>query len=193
MSRSTSNVPLMTAPVNLQSGQGYGSYDWNNSDYWNRMQPRPPLGGPLNFRGTLPVEERVRTGSLGLTSVSVSPYSPTHVLFLDDINTKPGQSIMEDKQKKASNKLRKGLYIPTQRRWRSLNLYYRDDARNIHNEKNQKEEESDYYRCAICLEDFEPRQEVMVTPCSHVFHGECIVPWARSSSQCPVCRFAISL
>ncbi|KAI8558439.1 hypothetical protein RHMOL_Rhmol04G0093600 [Rhododendron molle] len=126
-----------------------------------------------------------------LGSVSVPPYSHMHVLVLDDINPRPGQSIMQDKQKKALNKLRKGIYIPPRRRWRSLNLYYRDDARNILNSKDKKEDDNNYYRCAICLEDFEPRQEVMVTPCSHVFHGEWILPWVKSSSRCPVCQFAI--
>lgn len=139
----------------------YGSYEFHTSKYWS------------------------------ICSVSVPPYSHMHGLVLDDINHRPGQSIMQDKQKKASNKLRKGIYIPPRIRWRSLNLYYRDDARNILNEKNKKEDDNDYYRCAICLEDFEPRQEVMVTPCSHVFHGECILPRVKSSSRCPVCRFAI--
>ncbi|KAF7145943.1 hypothetical protein RHSIM_Rhsim04G0080100 [Rhododendron simsii] len=171
--------------------KGYGAYDWNNNNYWNLMQDLPPSGAPLNVSRTLPVEERVKTGSSGLTSVSVPPYSHMHVLVVDDINPSPGQSIMQDKQKKASNKLRKGIYIPPRRRWRSLNLYYRDNARNILNEKDKKEDDNDYYRCAICLEDFEPRQEVMVTPCRHVFHGECILPWVKSSSRCPVCRFVI--
>ncbi|KAF7144661.1 hypothetical protein RHSIM_Rhsim04G0080700 [Rhododendron simsii] len=191
MSRNTTNVPSMQAPGNWQSGRGYGAYDWNNNNYWNLMQDLPPSGAPPNVSGTLPVEERVKTGSSGLTSVSVPPYSHMHVLVVDDINPSPGQSIMQDKQKKASNKLRKGIYIPPRRRWRSLNLYYRDNARNILNEKDKKEDDNDYYRCAICLEDFEPRQEVMVSPCSHVFHGECILPWVKSSSRCPVCRFAI--
>lgn len=48
--------------------------------------------------------------------------------------------------------------------------------------------EEDAKRCAICLEDFERGQEVMITPCKHMFHEECIVPWAKSSGQCPVCR-----
>ena len=48
--------------------------------------------------------------------------------------------------------------------------------------------EEDRKRCAICLEDFERGQEVMVTPCKHMFHEGCIVPWANSSGKCPVCR-----
>lgn len=53
------------------------------------------------------------------------------------------------------------------------------------------ERDEDVKRCSICLEDFEPKQEVMVTPCKHMFHEECIVPWVNSNAVCPVCRFSL--
>lgn len=43
----------------------------------------------------------------------------------------------------------------------------------------------------MCLEDFEPKETVMLTPCKHMFHEECIVPWLKTKGQCPVCRFVI--
>ena len=67
-----------------------------------------------------------------------------------------------------------------------MRLYYRENSSNIINEK----EDEDLKRCAICLEDFE-REEVVVTPCNHMFHEECIIPWVNGNDQCPVCRSAI--
>lgn len=71
-----------------------------------------------------------------------------------------------------------------------VSLYYRDpDFRAKSREKNNKE---DGKRCAVCLDDFEAGEMVTLTPCNHMFHGDCIVPWVKSNGQCPVCRFVIS-
>ncbi|XP_015881303.2 uncharacterized protein LOC107417220 isoform X1 [Ziziphus jujuba] len=91
-------------------------------------------------------------------------------------------------QQKVLEKLKRTIYNPLQRRFtKRINLYYRDIPVN-EKEINGQEEGK---RCAICLEDFEPKQEVMLTPCNHIFHEECIVPWVTSNPQCPVCRFGL--
>ncbi|XP_051129823.1 probable E3 ubiquitin-protein ligase RHC2A [Andrographis paniculata] len=46
--------------------------------------------------------------------------------------------------------------------------------------------------CSICLEVMHGSEfEVMRMPCSHVFHGDCIRKWLRTSHYCPVCRFEL--
>ncbi|XP_039013555.1 E3 ubiquitin-protein ligase RDUF2-like [Hibiscus syriacus] len=70
-----------------------------------------------------------------------------------------------------------------------LNSYYRDKKRG--NEKGTEIDE-DGKRCAVCLEDFEARENVRVTPCNHMFHEECILPWVKDRGDCPVCRFVLS-
>ncbi|CAL8094375.1 unnamed protein product [Prunus armeniaca] len=40
--------------------------------------------------------------------------------------------------------------------------------------------------CSVCMDEFEEGTTVTCMPCSHVFHGECIVNWLRQSHYCPV-------
>lgn len=44
-------------------------------------------------------------------------------------------------------------------------------------------------RCAVCFEDFCHGSEVARMPCSHVYHGGCIVEWLKTSNLCPLCRY----
>ena len=44
--------------------------------------------------------------------------------------------------------------------------------------------------CSICLENFlVGRSEAIKLPCSHLFHGDCIIKWLGKSKYCPLCRF----
>ncbi|KAF8085210.1 hypothetical protein N665_0676s0022 [Sinapis alba] len=78
--------------------------------------------------------------------------------------------------------------VPKSQLLRNLSLYYRNKNPGSKNSRNYSGEE-DEKRCTVCLEDFEPKDTVMVTPCKHMFHEDCIVPWLKSKGQCPVCRF----
>lgn len=40
--------------------------------------------------------------------------------------------------------------------------------------------------CPVCLEDDSP--DTMLLPCSHEFHGECILKWVELNFSCPLCR-----
>lgn len=48
-------------------------------------------------------------------------------------------------------------------------------------------------KCTICLEQLSVEYEVSRMPCSHVFHGDCIVQWLKNSHICPLCRFEMPI
>jgi len=91
----------------------------------------------------------------------------------------------------ALNKLKKKVYDPPNNASRRISFYYRENNRRNYNERSNGENDEDGKRCAVCLEDFQPKEEVMTTPCNHMFHEECIVPWVKSHGQCPNCRFTL--
>ena len=46
-------------------------------------------------------------------------------------------------------------------------------------------------RCVICLEDYKKGDEIIKTPCSHVFHSKCIIEWFNNKNYCPICKFEL--
>ncbi|XP_042484726.1 E3 ubiquitin-protein ligase RNF12-like [Macadamia integrifolia] len=161
-------------------------------------------------------EERVRTGPNGLTGFPGQPLPPIRIFILDG-ETAPGvnpqlrqfvreppptsptirgqQHIppqeesrrIEEQLRKAQ--LKKHKYNPAKSKSKRWCLYYRENANN--SSYSAKGRDDDDKACSVCLEDFAPGEELLITPCKHMFHEECILPWVNSNGQCPVCRFSL--
>jgi len=124
------------------------------------------------------------------TRREVFQHSPSRSTSTPQTNTQVPKPV-ENSKSTLLSKLRKVVYDPTPKRLaRKVSLYYRGNAANDLKE-SVKEKKEDGMRCTICLEDFEAKEEVMLTPCNHMFHEDCIVTWLTSKGQCPVCRFVI--
>ncbi|CAL9128348.1 unnamed protein product [Musa textilis] len=162
-------------------------------------------------------EERVRTGPFGLTRFPSQPHSPVRILVLsgstdDRVNPRLTQFIRDspprirgewhlgqvaepedqgltaEEFKKAMGKLRKQVYsppYPPRRAWKRGLFSRRTDT------GADDADEEDGKDCTICLEAFLPTDQVLVTPCNHMFHNDCLVPWVKSQGKCPVCRFVL--
>ncbi|CAK8564460.1 unnamed protein product [Lathyrus sativus] len=117
-------------------------------------------------------------------------HSPVRSTSTHQTNTQVPH-VVEDSKSNILSKLRKVVYNPAHTLLaRKVSLYYRDNASNDLKER-VKEKNEDGMKCAICLEEFEAKKEVMLTPCNHMFHEDCIVTWLTSKGQCPVCRFVV--
>ncbi|KAK7266657.1 hypothetical protein RIF29_19307 [Crotalaria pallida] len=45
--------------------------------------------------------------------------------------------------------------------------------------------------CAVCKDEILMEEKVRRLPCSHCYHGDCIMPWLGIRNTCPVCRFEL--
>jgi len=45
--------------------------------------------------------------------------------------------------------------------------------------------------CAVCKETLSVDEEAKQLPCDHLYHADCITPWLRIRSSCPLCRCGI--
>jgi hypothetical protein len=75
------------------------------------------------------------------------------------------------------------------------------DVANVDHD-NVLSDDGDGEPCAICMCAFDVRRlarggggdggdtfaDVMVCPCEHVFHTECLTRWMDQAMQCPTCR-----
>nr|XP_020447408.1 RING finger protein 150 [Monopterus albus] len=57
--------------------------------------------------------------------------------------------------------------------------------------KGDKETESDFDNCAVCIEGYKPNDVVRLLPCRHVFHKHCVDPWLQDHRTCPMCKMNI--
>ncbi|KAH7570136.1 hypothetical protein JRO89_XS05G0051500 [Xanthoceras sorbifolium] len=64
-----------------------------------------------------------------------------------------------------------------------------DEESDGGNKESKKKRRSESENCSICLEEVEVGSYGTSMPCSHVFHGDCIVEWLKQSHYCPVCRY----
>ncbi|XP_076467419.1 RING finger protein 150-like [Babylonia areolata] len=54
-----------------------------------------------------------------------------------------------------------------------------------------KELDSDFDQCAVCIEGYKPHDVVRTLPCKHVFHKSCVDPWLLDQRSCPMCKLDI--
>ncbi|KAJ1394740.1 Zinc finger, RING-type [Sesbania bispinosa] len=147
---------------------------------------------------------RIRRVLLSTTTASASPVSdqtPTMKMptlrILGDLHALPTKSI---------TKTTTFLTIPLC--WDSLHLednrennnYEISSGREVDGRVDERENlpsvvvtqqdvDNNNALCAVCKDEFGVGEEVKQLPCSHRYHGDCIVPWLGIRNTCPVCRY----
>lgn len=54
-----------------------------------------------------------------------------------------------------------------------------------------RELDSEFDQCAVCIESYKTHDVVRTLPCKHVFHKSCVDPWLLDQRSCPMCKLDI--
>lgn len=46
----------------------------------------------------------------------------------------------------------------------------------------------DKINCRICMCEFEHNERIVIMPCAHLFHKDCIRDWFKKKNNCPICQ-----
>ncbi|XP_038620342.1 E3 ubiquitin-protein ligase RNF149 isoform X1 [Tachyglossus aculeatus] len=57
--------------------------------------------------------------------------------------------------------------------------------------REDKEIDIDAENCAVCIENYKPKDVVRILPCKHIFHRTCIDPWLLDHRTCPMCKLDV--
>jgi hypothetical protein len=48
------------------------------------------------------------------------------------------------------------------------------------------------WQCLICLDDYQPEEDIRVMSCRHAFHRTCVDEWLQTGkNNCPACRTTV--
>ncbi|GAA0170097.1 hypothetical protein LIER_24435 [Lithospermum erythrorhizon] len=168
--------------------------------------------GVVDSRQPYSYQDRIMQLPFPSTRVPSPSYYPVRVLMLDNESstilptpnsrprapasfgnepTRDVSKLTQEEQQNALSKLRKEMYNPVMLSRSTTKPNYPSKDWELLSHKTKKNEDGQILSCAICLEDFEVQEFVTSTPCNHMFHSDCIVPWVKAQGRCPICRFAI--
>jgi hypothetical protein len=46
--------------------------------------------------------------------------------------------------------------------------------------------------CSVCLSDYENQETIMILPCAHIYHKQCVEEWFANNKTCPLCKAEVT-
>ncbi|KAH8556265.1 hypothetical protein BGW37DRAFT_471736 [Umbelopsis sp. PMI_123] len=59
--------------------------------------------------------------------------------------------------------------------------------------KTTSQDTVDNQDCSVCKEEFSVSEDVLILPCEHFFHRDCIKQWLLVNGTCPICRYSLTV
>jgi hypothetical protein len=88
-----------------------------------------------------------------------------------------------------------GNHLLTEEQVRQVSHYASTQAANDSTAASASSSCEEQTSCAVCIDDFDSEtnvDDIIVLPCRHKFHMDCIVPWlTERQAKCPLCKFDV--
>lgn len=55
-------------------------------------------------------------------------------------------------------------------------------------DKDMSESSDEEPHCSICLGEYEDSEKLVMLPCKHIYHNDCISSWCDNHTRCPLCN-----
>ncbi|KAM3586349.1 hypothetical protein VKS41_002869 [Umbelopsis sp. WA50703] len=63
---------------------------------------------------------------------------------------------------------------------------------NLKNRITTTQDVDENQDCSVCKEEFGIAEQVLILPCQHFFHQDCIKQWLQVNGTCPICRHSLA-
>merc|ERR1711935_561647 len=78
-----------------------------------------------------------------------------------------------------------GVSEEASQHWEKFQYKMSEGLPGLSGAKENGEEEP---HCSICLCEYEEKDHLVLLPCGHVYHKDCIESWCSNHQRCPLCN-----
>ena len=64
--------------------------------------------------------------------------------------------------------------------------FFKNFLKICHEDKFNKNKYKNHEKCIICLMNFQNDEQILILPCLHIFHKQCIINWLKNRKTCPL-------
>jgi len=69
-----------------------------------------------------------------------------------------------------------------------LKTKVKPEEQKLQSDKDVSESSDEEPHCSICLGEYENGEKLVMLPCKHIYHDDCISSWCDNHTRCPLCN-----
>lgn len=116
--------------------------------------------------------------------MNYNSFNPNHEFFADLFLPNPSQMELDSILQQLQERINYSRLNPVNENL--ISVLPQMDIKDLSKIPDEKKD------CVICLTNYELNEKVIILPCTHMFHTDCLKDWFRNQDTCPMCKFKIN-